>query len=239
MENSIEIPEHLISGGEAITINLIGVGGTGSWVLGDLIALHHYLVETGRLGLKVRAYDPDIVTEANLGRQNFNSADLNENKAVALVEKYNRYWGLNWEGIPEEFSAAHKQANITICCVDSIESRRKIIEAIRIRKKRAYDDSEYPHFLIDCGNGYDYGQIIVTPLWESGHKTFLDYFPDQKENITEPSCSVLESLGKQNLFINKFMANLAVNWLYEGIRNTEQSNLGYFFNFNSLTPIYL
>lgn len=239
MENSIEIPQYLISGGEAITINLIGVGGTGSWVLGDLIALHHYLIETGRLGLQVRAYDPDIVTEANLGRQNFNHTDLGEYKAIALVEKYNRYWGLNWDGIPEEFSVKHKQANITICCVDSIESRRKIIETIRIKKKRFDDDDEFPHLLIDCGNGYDYGQIIVTPLWMTNYKTFLDYFPSQKENITEPSCSVLESLGKQNLFINKFMANLAVNWLYEGIRNTEQSNLGYFFNFNSLTPIYL
>ncbi len=245
MENSIEFPQYLLKGTNAITVTVIGVGGTGSWVLGDLVSLHHYLQATGRPGLSVTVYDPDIVTEANLGRQNFTHADLNENKAICLVEKYNRYWGLNWIAHDTKFEPNSPfLANILISCVDSIKSRKEILNHFAQADHTKWDykidtDLIKPYFWIDCGNGYDYGQVIVCPVYLSLNHHFFTHFPNQKEVKDQPSCSVLESLGKQNLFINKFMANLAVNWLYEGIRNTQQTNLGYFFNFNSLTPIYI
>lgn len=238
MENKIELPEYLIRSPHPITINLIGVGGTGSWVLGDLAALHQYLVATERPGLKVYAYDGDIVTEANLGRQNFTKADLGENKAIALIEKYNRFYGLDWVATGENYNPEqHKDRNIIISCVDTIKSRKEIIAEFKKEVHNPhYYETRKKFLMIDCGNGYDFGQVIITRFGK-GDLTFDDHFPNEPEKVNEHSCSVLESLGKQNLFINKFIANLAVNWLYEGIRNTEQNNLGYFFNFNNLTPI--
>lgn len=240
MENNIEVPEYIINSGEKLSVLLVGCGGTGGWVLGDLVALHHYLTETGRPGLHVTAVDPDVVTEANLGRQNFNLADLGEYKSVCLIEKYNRYWGLSWDAIGDVYTPDMK-ANIIISCVDSVAVRKQIIEGVLNDKgSKRLKDSEKGYFLLDSGNGYDYGQLIVTGLTvDYERKTFVDYFPNQEEKHDEPSCSVLESLGKQNLFINKFMANLTVNWLYTAIRTTEITNWGYFVNINhSLTPIY-
>lgn len=246
-----ELPNYLINPGHKITVAVVGVGGTGSWLLGDLVALDLYLRATNRPGLSVTVYDPDIVTEANIGRQNFTELDLGESKAIALIEKYNLTHGLNWEAKPQKFD--NVDYNIVISCVDSVASRREIANMYCEKGDRnpnlRTEDLWRKYLWIDCGNGYDYGQVIVTPLYTKkkkngtvkifGAKTFFDYFPNAVENTEEASCSVLESLNKQNLFINKFIANLACNWLYEAIRTTGYSNLGYMFNFNGLTPLYL
>jgi PRTRC genetic system ThiF family protein len=235
MENSFEIHNYLINPGHPLTVAVIGAGGTGSFVMGDLVALDHYLKASGRPGLQVTLYDDDVVTEANIGRQNFSSSDIGEYKSIALVEKYNRYAGLNWDAFTDKVDEETELCyNIVISCVDTIEARKKIIKNFNLVHK--IGDLHKKFLLIDCGNGYDFGQVIVT-RFNGKDKTFIDHFPKIKENKQTHSCSVLESLGKQNLFINKFIANLAVNWLYEGIRNTQQTNLGYFFNFNNLIPI--
>jgi PRTRC genetic system ThiF family protein len=244
-----EFPRYLIQSPHKITVNLIGVGGTGGWVLGDLCALDGYLKATGRPGLQVFVFDEDIVTEANLKRQNFNELDLGENKAIALVEKYNRYHGLDWVAYPRMFSENENKCNITISCVDNIQARRDVKNHLTFEHKGRRDGASYettkPFFWIDTGNGYDYGQVIISHILEVKktskfypEHTFFDVFGDDvKENKGEASCSLLESLGKQNLFINKFIANLAVNWLYQSIRTTEFNCLGYHFNFNGLNPI--
>lgn len=51
------------------TVNIIGAGGTGSQVLTCMARLDVTLRALGHPGLFVTLYDPDIVTEANIGRQ--------------------------------------------------------------------------------------------------------------------------------------------------------------------------
>lgn len=236
MENSFEIHKYLLNPGHPLTVNVVGAGGTGGYVVGDLAALHLYLINTGRPGLMVTVYDPDNVTESNVGRQNFNFSDIGENKAVCLVEKYNRYYSLNWEAKAKYYDFDF--ANITIVCSDTVKSRCEIATHFKESSKlyNRFYDSNKPYLLIDCGNGYDFGQVIVT-RFKSEDKTFIDHFPDLLEPTETHSCSMAESLLKQNLFINKFIANLAINWLYTGIRETQQTNLGYFFNFNGIMPL--
>ena len=170
------------------------------------------------------------------------------NSAIALVEKYNRYHGLDWDAEPNAFKENEETANITISCVDNVPSRKIVLNSL-IKSFYQSEESRIPFFWIDCGNGYDYGQVIISEIARrqikskidtKPKKTFFDVFgKNVKDNNTEASCSLLESLGKQNLFINKFIANLAVNWLYESIRTTGYDCLGYHFNFKGLHAIPL
>lgn len=66
---------NLINPTNPITVNLIGAGGTGSKVLTALMEMNHSLMALGHAGLKVRLWDDDVVTEANLGRQRFASSE--------------------------------------------------------------------------------------------------------------------------------------------------------------------
>ena len=70
---------YLLNPQHPVTVNLIGGGGTGSQVLTNLARLDVTLRTLGHPGLFVTLYDPDIVTEANIGRQLFGYSDLGLN----------------------------------------------------------------------------------------------------------------------------------------------------------------
>lgn len=65
------IDNYLLNPQHPVTVNLIGAGGTGSQVLTCLARLDVTLRALGHPGLFVTLYDPDIVTDANIGRQLF------------------------------------------------------------------------------------------------------------------------------------------------------------------------
>ena len=64
-----------------VSVALVGCGGVGSQVLTGLARLHKALVSLGHPGgLHVTAFDPDTVSESNVGRQLFSPADVGINK---------------------------------------------------------------------------------------------------------------------------------------------------------------
>ena len=65
---------YLLNPQHKITVNLIGLGGTGSQVLNALTSLNEALNAKGHPGLHVYGYDGDIVSAANIGRQKFSPA---------------------------------------------------------------------------------------------------------------------------------------------------------------------
>ena len=71
---------YLMNPQHPVTVNIIGAGGTGSQVLTCMARLDVTLRALGHPGLSVTLYDPDIVTEANIGRQLFGPMDLISNK---------------------------------------------------------------------------------------------------------------------------------------------------------------
>lgn len=79
------IDNYLINPQHPVTVNLIGAGGTGSQVLTGLARLDVTLRALGHPGLFVTLYDPDIVTEANIGRQLFGYSDMGLNKAQCAL----------------------------------------------------------------------------------------------------------------------------------------------------------
>ena len=198
-----------------ITISVIGIGGTGSFILSRLARLNFALQEMGHLGLHVKAFDPDIIEYFNVGRQNFLPTDVGENKATCMIEKCNFSYGLDWEAY-EEYHSGVMDSNITICCVDNMKFR-KILYKSKINSRHK-EDFKIPYYLIDCGNGKDFGQVILSNVNDENRsksiqklKTLYDIFPNaDKQDTTKiqgtRGCSYKEKLEEQDLFINDSIA---------------------------------
>ena len=79
-----------------VTVFIIGAGGTGSQVITNLARMDTALQASGHPGLHVTLFDPDTVTQANIGRQLFSETELGMNKAIAAVTRINRFFGTAW-----------------------------------------------------------------------------------------------------------------------------------------------
>lgn len=88
---------YLLNPHHPVTVFVIGAGGTRSQVATNLARMSIALQALGHPGLHVTVFDPDTVTEANIGRQLFSESELGLNKAVALVTRINRFFGFSWE----------------------------------------------------------------------------------------------------------------------------------------------
>ena len=120
---------YLLNPYHPVTVFVIGAGGTGSQVATGLARISVALQALGHPGLHVTVFDPDTVTEANIGRQLFSGSELGLNKAAALVTRINRFFGFSWEAkgqrYPLKASADREEpalANIIVTCTDNIRS---------------------------------------------------------------------------------------------------------------------
>lgn len=225
---------------------LIGAGGNGSLMLGHLARIHTALVR-GRIhepGLHVRVVDDDVVSEANLGRQAFSPSDLGLPKATALVQRINLFYGTRWEACVTRFNTGTTgyitAGHIVISCVDTIAARLSIWRVMK--KCRCY--------WLDLGNGATTGQVVLGETeghfaknWQGRFSErrnrlphVFDLFPDlrrQKDKKTEPSCSLIEALARQDLFINSTLANAGGQLLWQLIRHGWLNHHGAFVNLNT------
>jgi PRTRC genetic system ThiF family protein len=227
-----------LGGTAPISVVLVGAGGNGSLMLGHLARIHTALVRA-RIhppGLSVSVIDDDTVSEANLGRQAFSPSDLGMAKASILVQRTNLFFGTNWQAHVARFNAGtvgHLHAGtIVISCVDTIASRLSVWRALR--KCRCY--------WMDLGNTAHSGQVVLGEtegefVKGSGRKARLphlfDLFPRvrrQKDKPTEPSCSLVEALERQDLFINSTLANFAGHTLWQLLRHGGLNHQGVFLN---------
>ena len=80
-----------------VKIVMLGAGGTGGHIAPHLYRLLYALDRPVRFII----CDGDIVEEKNLVRQNFTPADLGENKAKVLAERYSSVFGMETEYVPE------------------------------------------------------------------------------------------------------------------------------------------
>lgn len=226
------VPEYLKNPLHPITVNLIGVGGTGSLVLPRLARMDYGLKLLGHPGLMVFSYDDDIVEQFNIGRQNFTDTDLRRNKAVCITEKCNLGYGLLWKAYRRKFEPRlSNMANITIICVDNFKFRKSFydfIEKNRNKKnKKRFEPYEQPYFIIDGGNGKDFGQVVVSQwLKRPSLKNPIELFPDMELQDNEETqgiagCSYEESLARQDFFINDEIAVGIMKILWKIFREPE------------------
>jgi len=243
---------YLINPSNPITVNLIGAGGTGSNMLTALAKMNHSLIALGHPGLNLHLFDDDIVTTANQGRQLFADAELGLHKAVALINRTNRFFGTNWKAVNEQFSTTNLKllpnqgrANIYISCVDTASARFDI--ANLLEEITSYNNWERNKCLywLDIGNSRDTGQAILSTIGNipqphsklyrtvSNLPMITDEFREQLESQNdnnEPSCSLAEALGKQDLFINSTLANMGASLLWKLFRDGMTQHRGFFLN---------
>lgn len=243
---------YLLNPTNPISVNLIGAGGTGSQMLTALARINQALVTLGHAGLRVNVFDDDIVQKANLARQLFTANEIGLNKAVALINRVNRFFGTNWKAVPEKYErmikgklSENRMANITVSCVDTVEARIAIENSLRsCERKSAQRDSNL--YLLDFGNSKDTGQVLLSTIGDIAQPeskqfetvgemySWLEECPallaESQDKNTTPSCSLAEALEKQDLFVNSALANIGASLIWKMFREGILTNRGFFMN---------
>jgi len=254
------VEKYLLDPQHPVTVNLIGAGGTGSQVLSCLVRMDMALAGLGHPGLHVTVYDPDEVTEHNIGRQLFTPADVGVNKANCLVSRLNAAFGLGWEAVGEKFPVKVKNAtekdlaNIFITCTDNVASRIKLDGFLNGAAAAMRHDGRIDHqsllYWLDFGNRQNTGQVVLGTISDEipqpavdGEETVsllpkitdMPGYGDTHDDDSGPSCSLAEALEKQDLFINSALAQLGCNLLWRMLRHGKLEHQGLYLNLETMT----
>lgn len=233
----IKAPTWMINPVEKIHVAVIGCGGTGSQVLQGLARMNHALENLGHEGFHVTAHDFDDVTESNRGRQLFAEDDIGKNKAMCLISKINRYYGYNWDAETIAFkktNIVNYEPTIFMTCVDVVKPRHELLEYLK--------SSSLNHYWMDFGNGKDTGQVVlgsygkaIYDLKKQNLLSGIDYYgiPEFDDDNT-PSCSLAESLSKQDLMINTMVANTGLTMLWQAFSKLKFEYNASFINLKSM-----
>ncbi|WP_347990032.1 PRTRC system ThiF family protein [Methylomonas sp. AM2-LC] len=224
-----------------LTIKVIGVGGTGSEVLGCLARINYAIKELGHNGIHVIAFDDDLVERPNVGRQAFYPADIGHNKAITTVGRINILYGFGWEAKPVKFDPHEKpnysnDADLYVTCVDKAQFRADFAKKLR-------ENSTYNHkYWIDTGNGSHTGQVIfgVVKGQEPTHMpTVFDFHPELDGMIDndQPSCSMEEALSNQDLPINRSIANAVMQIVWSLLRHGGTNHQGCYIDIQKGTQV--
>ncbi|MFS2004644.1 PRTRC system ThiF family protein [Duganella sp. CT11-25] len=231
---------------DKVEISLAGCGGNGSQMLTGLARLNHAITALGHPGLHVCAFDPDVVSEANMGRQLFGQFDVGSSKAHVLVNRINAFFGLSWESHYGRYEKRnYSQPDILISCVDSAKARYEIH-----RTTLPYG----PEYILDLGNRAADGQVIFGEGQDSDEHKKLQkghvHLPSPYAMLPElidfkakeddtPSCGLAEALERQELFINQAIVTPALSILWEFFRYGRLTWHGAFVNLRtgSMRPL--
>lgn len=227
-----------------VRVAIAGVGGNGAQVVGLLARLHLAILALGHpLGLHATAYDPDSVSEANVGRQLWSPSDVGLNKAIVAIHRCNRFYGLDWDAVPARYDGG--RCDILVSCVDTRKARRDFSDQIEGGTGPAY-------YWLDMGNEEHIAQCCLgeIPLSYRRRATTpnprlplpTELFPELRRNTPEVethSCSLRISLQSQGLFINDFAARASMQLLYRLFTKGRIDTHGAFINLASyrMSPI--
>lgn len=225
-----------------VKITVIGAGGTGSYLLSYLAQINYLLRMVGDndTPLHVNVFDPDTVSETNVGRQNFWPMDVGMNKADVLVDRINMGFGTQWVSHPVEHNMedTHSQ-QIVMTCLDSAKARHQL--------GKNHQHVHYGESLwIDGGNGAKTGQVIMGHLKGGGdnrlpnlYDLYGDILLDSPEENT-PSCSHAESIRRQDFGVNHTTAFYMANLVWQMLRHGKVKYQGGFFDLaeGELNPIH-
>ncbi len=225
----------------SLSIILVGVGGTGSYLAQYLAQFAHLAQQRGE-AVKLTFVDHDLVETKNVARQNFCPPEIGRPKALTLAWRYSAAYGLHISHAQEPFQAGildryrptpsrYGTVTIVIGAVDNWQARRDIAEAIEARLKTQGEDSSHRLFWIDAGNERHAGQVVIgnslspEPLLSPlGYCVGLPLPHLQEPTLVRErdrpaprqdealSCAELTLLGEQDQVINKVMA-IRVSWL--------------------------
>jgi PRTRC genetic system ThiF family protein len=219
------IPSRLLE--KRVEIHLVGLGGNGAQMAACLARLDLAMKALGHpYGLHVTAFDGDRVSEANVGRQVYSSADVGQLKSIVTIHRLNQFYGLDWTAQPHRYEQvgcdARSSPDLVVSCVDTRSARRAVHE-------RLFDGGERGCYWLDLGNSEATAQVVLGEKVRSSRYdqgTICPRLPCVTELFPElldasvadddaPSCSMRISLASQGLFVNDVAVRFAAQLLYE------------------------
>ena len=237
-----------------VKIVMLGAGGTGGHIAPHLYRLLYALDRPVRFIIA----DGDIVEQKNLVRQNFIEADLGENKAKVLAERYSSVFGLETEYIPEfiedewrlkelvtprrlrgdvgfvnghPFVEEYWELVILIGAVDNNRSRQLCHAVFRRVSPLVY---------IDSGNGEHTGQVVCgirqgkSTVFKPAGAVYPDILQEQDKFPTELSCAEASVSAPQSIVANIMAATAVVNFVYNILVRGELDTRSVTFSTNTL-----
>lgn len=187
---------------------VVGAGGNGSIFLTHLCRIWQAWVKLGGRPFGITIMDDDVVSEANLARQCFCSADLGMNKADVLAQRMATFFDIPVQSRTGKFTQHYyHHCQVVVGCVDNIATRKAIKQSIK-----------WDGYWLDLGNSSSTGQVV---LGGNGLPNIFDIYPKlakTKDPADLPSCSMAEALSKQDLFINSIIATHAGQLLWQLMR---------------------
>ena len=212
-----------------VKIIQLGAGGTGGHTAPHLYRLLYSLDRPVRYII----CDGDVVEEKNLVRQNFTPADLGENKARVLAERYSTVFGLETEYVPSFIETEERLKELLtprVWHIGSYYSNKQIVEMVillgavdnnrsrQLCHRVFYQAKELIY--IDSGNGEYTGQVVCG-VRRSG-KTYYPpigaVYPDVLEETdkfpTELSCAEASVSAPQSIAANITAATAVVDMVY-------------------------
>ena len=217
---------------------LCGAGGNGSYLAPELVRYVKVLREMG-CRASVVFIDPDTVEHKNTYRQNFCPAEVGQPKAVALATRLGFAWGMEIPAIVAKFSpdmVSHDAEciNVLIGCVDNAEGRAAIHQALS--RRYYWSNNQAPTvWHLDCANGFRCGTVRIGAVADA--EMLKDAFPAATichalpaPALVEPellvhrteepekkdlSCAELLFSGEQSMTINKNVAAIAADYIYQ------------------------
>ena len=221
-----------------VKIVMLGAGGTGGHIAPHLYRLLYALERPVRFII----CDGDIVEEKNLVRQNFTPADLGENKARVLAERYSSVFGMETEYVPEFIESGErllsmlrartfptgpywhsptvKELVILIGAVDNNKSRKLCHEVFY-----KLDDLIY----IDSGNGKYTGQVVcgVRRNGRTIRKSIGGVHPEMLKDTdlfpSEISCAEAAQEDPQSIVANVTAATAVLIMVYNILTHGENN----------------
>lgn len=237
-----------------VKIVMLGAGGSGGHIAPHLYRLLYALDRPVRFIIA----DGDVVEAKNLVRQNFIEADLGENKAKVLAQRYSSVFGLETEYIPEfvedeqqliDLVKPHQlhgevmfvngrpvvdqfwELVILIGAVDNNRSRQLCHEVFR---------KVTPLVYIDSGNGEHSGQVVCgvrrgkQTVFKPVGSMYPDILQEQDKFPTELSCAEASVSAPQSIVANIMAATAVVNFVYNILVKGELDTRSVTFSTNTL-----
>ncbi|MCI8399279.1 MAG: hypothetical protein HFF90_07750 [Oscillibacter sp.] len=211
-----------------VKIVQLGAGGTGGHIAPHMYRLLYALDRPVRYII----CDGDIVEEKNLVRQNFTPAELGENKAKVLAERYSTVFGMETEYVPSFVESEEqlrrlltpqkwrvgtygqeviKEMVILLGAVDNNKSRQLCHRIFHQARELIY---------IDSGNGEFTGQVVCgirqtgRTIYPPIGTAYPDVLEDTDKFPTELSCAEASVSAPQSMAANITAAMAVVSIVY-------------------------
>lgn len=225
-------------------IAMVGAGGSGSAMLNKLFQMDHILKALDMVRLDIDVYDPDVVSQANLGRQSFYQPDLGLPKSEVLVSRFTNFGDVQMSAYNEKFSSDMelRKYDLIITCTDSVSLRQELGKKCdSLKNESAFKTTLW----LDTGNGKHNGQIVLGTFIDHDNNIILpcvhELYPElmQMKESNSPSCSSEEAIQKQDFGVNEKVAVEASTLLWQLLRYRQINRNGVMFDISSgfTTPI--